>query len=280
MAFSILSEYFPYLPAAGRYSRRIQAGVDRRRKDDRRNKFSEALTDADLSIQTFFEVVSLSQHPDVLFLGEEYRHSYNDKYFNRDSKYQVFIDPIDGTLPYQENSERYSIIITVTLGGVIDSSIVYVPAENRGFYALRGEGAFEISDQELLAKGRGRKYILEKKHNDAGWIDVSWNSTVRAKLLAEGLKLLPESRDWDLFHRFTTASRYLTGEIYGAVFQNAQLIDGAAATFIASEAGGLLTDFKGNPLPPFQLLPTATTSELLWAIDSEVQEKLIESLRK
>lgn len=47
----------------------------------------------------------------------------------------------------------------------------------------------------------------------------------------------------------STAS-FLEGELSGAVLMGAQFIDGAAFAFMAQEAGAVVTQLDGSPLPP------------------------------
>ncbi len=278
MALELLRQYFPYLPIAGKYAKAIQKNVDKKKKDNMANIFAEALTDADLSIQTFFEVISLAQNPKVMFAGEEYASSYNDKYFNRNSEYQIFIDPIDGTLPYQENSPRFSIIITILKAGIIEASIIYVPYEELGYYAVRGLGAWVVTDAELVSNQLGKPFKITKQN--PYWIDASWNEQIRDKFLKTNLKLLPNIKSADLHHPLITASRLMTGEIYASIRQDAQLIDNTASAFIAMEGGGLMTDFSGNEISLFVAHPGATIPELLWCIDSEIQKQMLDILNK
>ncbi len=278
MALTLLQHYFPYLPIAGKYAKAIQKNVDKKKKDNMANIFAAALTDADLSIQTFFEVISLAVNPSVMFAGEEYLSSYNDKYFNRNSEYQIFIDPIDGTLPYQENSPRFSIIITVIKAGIIEASIIYVPCEELAYYAVRGEGAWMITDLQLLNNQRGQSFKITKQEHF--WIDASWNEKIRERFLKTDLKsnLLPDIKSADLHHPLVTASRLMSGEIHASIRCDAQLIDNTASAFIAMEAGGLMSDFAGRPIATFSSHPAATIPELLWCIDEKMQETMVKIL--
>ena len=64
----ILETLLPPLRLAAHYSRQIQSKIAAQPAKDGPNPFSAALTDADLSIQTFVEVALLGSFPDLRFL--------------------------------------------------------------------------------------------------------------------------------------------------------------------------------------------------------------------
>ncbi|MEM1239921.1 MAG: inositol monophosphatase family protein, partial [Cyanobacteria bacterium P01_H01_bin.26] len=102
----ILAALLPNLKVAAGYAQKIQASiVAQPDKFESDNFFATALTDADLSIQTFMEVTLLSLFPDIRFYGEEFEQTYNTKYFRSiefgpQDDYLVTLDPIDGTRFY------------------------------------------------------------------------------------------------------------------------------------------------------------------------------------
>ena len=78
----ILETLLPHLKVAAGYARFLQPKIAvLPEKDGKDNLFSSALTDADLAIQNFVEVVLLSKFPNIRFYGEEYESSPNTKYF-------------------------------------------------------------------------------------------------------------------------------------------------------------------------------------------------------
>ncbi|MDA0866104.1 MAG: inositol monophosphatase family protein, partial [Cyanobacteria bacterium] len=70
----ILETLLPPLRLAAGYAHHIQGKIVSQpdKSDANTNPFSAALTDADLSIQTFVEVALLGAFPEIRFYGEEY----------------------------------------------------------------------------------------------------------------------------------------------------------------------------------------------------------------
>ena len=110
----LLSMYLSQMPVAGDYALQVQATVEKQpEKAGMDNPFGAALTDADLSLQNFFEVLTLAHFPTVSFYGEEESHSLNMKYFSEGEPLKVLLDPIDGTRYYADNLDSFNIMISV-----------------------------------------------------------------------------------------------------------------------------------------------------------------------
>ncbi len=144
----ILSELLPFLKVAGGYAQQIQKRIAiHPDKYDGDHVFANALTDADLSIQTFIEVALLAKFPDVRFYGEEYESTYNTKYFRAidlgpQGDYLITLDPIDGTRYYMDGHPNYLVMMTVVNADGFEAAIALSPANNRYYYSLRGQGTF------------------------------------------------------------------------------------------------------------------------------------------
>ena len=137
----------PPLRMAASYSRHIQSKIASQPAKAGPTKIAAALTDADLSVQTFIEVALLGSFPDIRFYGEEFEQSYNMKYFRAidlgpTGDYLVTLDPIDGTLFYLDGFPNYQIIVTVLNADGFEAVLALSPAEDRYYYALRGQGTY------------------------------------------------------------------------------------------------------------------------------------------
>lgn len=139
----ILEVLLPPLRLAAGYSRQIQSKIAAQPAKDGPSKFAAALTDADLSIQTFVEVALLGSFPDIRFYGEEFEQSYNTKYFRAidlgpAGDYLVTLDPIDGTLFYMDGFPNYQIIMTVLNADGFEAVLAMSPVEGCYYSAFRG----------------------------------------------------------------------------------------------------------------------------------------------
>ncbi|WP_281062893.1 inositol monophosphatase family protein, partial [Limnoraphis robusta] len=139
----ILETLLPYLRVAAGYARQLQPLIRALPAKDGDNFFAEALTDADLSIQTLVEVALLGTFPNIRFYGEEHELSGNTKYFRsielgEKGDYLVTLDPIDGTKFYLDGHNNYQIILTVLNSDEFEAVLAISPTLNTYYYALRG----------------------------------------------------------------------------------------------------------------------------------------------
>jgi fructose-1,6-bisphosphatase/inositol monophosphatase family enzyme len=153
----ILQTLLPHLRVAAAYAHEIQTRIaSQPEKSEGRNLFSTALTDADLSIQTFVEVLLLGTFPELRFYGEEHDKTYNTKYFSGidfgdDGQYLLTLDPIDGTRCYMDGHPTYQIILGIlSPTGPVGAMSIH-PATAEYFYALKGEGTFHGALTDDLA---------------------------------------------------------------------------------------------------------------------------------
>ena len=273
----ILETLLPSLRLAAGYARHIQSRIVAQPAKDGANKFSSALTDADLSVQTFVEVALLGSFPSIRFYGEEYKQSYNTKYFRSielgpQDDYLVTLDPIDGTLFYMDGLPNYLIIVTVLNADDFEAVLAISPAEERYFYALRGQGTFVAP--------------LDKDLDDAEPLEISPTSTVflatmmaplRVKL-SDRYTIVSSSEDYSPDKAIPSTNGILKGELAGAVLSRGQFIDGAALAFLAREAGCIVSDHQGRALPRLDECEDYSTPGIAIAATQEIHDHLMVAL--
>lgn len=244
----ILETLLPHLRLAAGYARHIQSKIAAQPDKAGPNPFSTALTDADLSVQTFVEVALLGSFPDIRFYGEEYEQSYNTKYFRSlelgpAGDYLVTLDPIDGTRFYMDGFGNYQIILTVLNADTFEAVLAISPAENRYYYALRDQGTYTNAlDQDL---------------DTAAPLTVTPNQTVFLGTRMAGLKsklsdrysVINVSEDYSKSAGIPNVNGLLKGELGAAILAAGKFIDGAALAFLAQEAGFVVTNHTGHALP-------------------------------
>ncbi len=273
----ILSELLPALKAAGAYAQQIQKRIaihpDKYEGD---HVFANALTDADLSVQTFIEVTLLAKFPDVRFYGEEYESSYNTKYFRAidlgpQDDYLVTLDPIDGTRYYMDGHPNYLVILTVINADGFEAAIALSPANNRYYYSLRGQGTFvgtmdDDLDQckPLKIENPGEKVVLGTALSPIA-------DAVRSHYPVIDLK-----NDYSAEVAVPPINGLLTGEVAGVILASAQFIDTAALAWMAQEMGYCLTTYEGKPLPHPSECENYRMSEIIVSATETMQNKLIE----
>jgi myo-inositol-1(or 4)-monophosphatase len=277
----IVETLFPPLKLAAAYARQIQSKISAQpEKTQAENPFSAALTDADLSIQTFVEVALLGTFPQIRFFGEEFEKSYNTKYFRsielgQSGDYLVTLDPIDGTRFYMDGHSNYQIILTVLDTESFAAAIAITPAENYCTYAIRGEGTFagalsdELHQFQPLVIGQPKNQIF--LGSKVGQL---------APHLRDRYTVIDILADYAADRPTPNVNGLLTGELTGAVLASGKWIDSAALAFMAQEAGYLLTTWEGSPLPPLFTCEDYQWPGLVIASSKTVQSDLLAAVQK
>ncbi|HEY9737584.1 MAG TPA: inositol monophosphatase family protein [Trichocoleus sp.] len=276
----ILADLLPQLRLAGAYACEIQSRIVSQPSKDADNFFGAALSDADLSVQTFVEVALLGLYPQVRFFGEEHEKSYNTKYFRSielgpPGDYLVTLDPIDGTRFYLDGHSNFQIILTVLGWDGFEAAIALTPAQNRYYYALRGEGAFvgELTDS-LEACTPLQLDTLSVPRNA---VFLGFDMAPMADLLCDRYEVISISRDYSPTAPIPSVNGVLSGELVGVVLAKGNFIDGAALAFIAQEMGFIVSGLDGAPLPPPHTCPDYRLPGLVIAASEAIQRDLLQA---
>lgn len=277
----ILETLLPYLKVAAAYAYQIQSKIAARPdKDEQDNFFAAALSDADLSIQTLVEVVLLGTFPNIRFYGEEYKQSYNTKYFRAialgsEDDYLVTLDPIDGTLFYLNGHSNYQIILSVLNYDEFEAAIAISPAQNTYYYALRGEGAF----QGTLEDGLDACHPLRiAATNQTIYLGLGMESL--ATKLREHYQVIDIGTSYSKETQIPNLNGMFSGEIAGAIIRRGNFIDGAALAFLAQEAGCIVTTFDGTPPPPLYKCEGYQRPGLIVSASPSVHQHLVEAVQE
>ncbi|MEM6715079.1 MAG: inositol monophosphatase family protein [Cyanobacteria bacterium P01_D01_bin.6] len=244
----ILVTLLPPLRLAASYAHHMQSKIAAQPAKEGPNPFSMALTDADLSVQTFVEVALLGSFPDIRFYGEEFEQSYNTKYFRAidlgpEGDYLVTLDPIDGTLFYMDGFPNYQIILTVLNADGFEAVLALSPAEDRYYYALRGQGtrvgqlAQDLDACSRLTLSPAKAVLLGTRM-----------APLKSRL-SDRYPIISVSEDYACDRPIPNVNGILKGQLGGVVLSAGKFIDGAALAFLAQEAGCIVTDHQGQSLP-------------------------------
>lgn len=273
----ILETMLPQLKMAGAYAQQIQARIATNRPDkyETDNFFANALTDADLSVQTFVEVALLGQFPQIRFYGEEFEKSYNTKYFRSielgpQDDYLVTLDPIDGTRFYMDGHPNYQIILTILNRDGFEAVIALSPALDTYYYTLRGEGTFQGTFTDRLEDCRPLKIETPKNNILLGWTMGHLSAQMDSKYKPINVKT-----DYSKAVNIPNVNGLLTGDLTGVVLAKGKFIDGAALAFMAQEMGYILTTHDGQAMPPLHLCQDYQWPGLIVASCPEVHQYLL-----
>lgn len=272
----ITTYLLPFLSHAGKYAAEIQKRIEH--QPDKMNfsdPGSQALTDADLSIQNFFEIVLLAKYPELKFYGEEYLQSLNQKYFHG-KDLEIWLDPIDGTLRYKKGQDQFSIIITFVQEGHIQACIWYMPALKKFAFGSSWSGVLEGTEEDALRGNLGNKISLNK----------DTKKILTYQLEDSYLETLSDFEMIDLSKVDSEEVRNLCpisfSEFSGLVASQAGVIDLLVGGHFLAWGGGVCTDLEGNPIESIDVRKTpsylkgvvSATSETL---HKEIMEKLGDS---
>jgi myo-inositol-1(or 4)-monophosphatase len=196
----------------------------------------DLITHVDIDVQKYLKNKLKTLYPQTSFLGEEGQAS---EQINRD---KVFIvDPIDGTVNFVHNLPFFAVSLAYAERSVTKIGIIFAPALKLLYYAEKDSGAYCNGSR----------------------IEVSKTNSLNTALAATGFACI--TRDYkpdnlalfsDIIYRILGLRRYgaatldlcmvADGRIDFYWEYNLNVWDIAAGALIVEEAGGRVTDFKGQ----------------------------------
>lgn len=211
----------------------------------------DIVTEADRESEKRITEIIKTNFPDHQILAEE--HNKNPV---PGSEYRWIIDPLDGTTNFSHSLPIFSVSIGVEENGNVIMGAVYNPVSRELFYAGRGEGAWlnempiHVSNiaelnQALLVTG----FPYDRRHIDR------LMKYVREFLINSHGLLRLGSAALDLCY---VACGRLEG--FWEFFLNPW--DTAAGYLIVEEAGGKVTDSRGNPYSIYEKQILATNGKI------------------
>jgi myo-inositol-1(or 4)-monophosphatase len=209
------------------------------------------VTEADHASEKAILDLIKKEFPDHYILSEEAGEIIQD------SNYKWIIDPIDGTVNFAHGIPICCVSIAIEHSGEIIMAAVYNPNLNEFFFAERGQGS-----------------LLNEKH-----IVVSEKNSVIDACLVTGFPytyLDMPNGPLEVFERFIRKGvpvRRLgsaaidlcwvaAGRFDGFYEHKLEAWDSAGGYLIVKEAGGKVTDFKGNKFSHYQPHVLATNGKI------------------
>ncbi len=205
------------------------------------------VTEADHASEKAILSVIKRDFPDHQILAEE------SGALSQNSEFKWVIDPIDGTVNFAQGIPLNCVSIGIEHKGVIVMAAVYNPHLNEFFFAEKGKGAtlndkpIRVSQKSVtlhscLVTGFPYTYINEPN----GPLEV-FERFVRKGVPVRRLGSAAIDLCWVACGRFD-----------GFFEQKLEPWDSAAGFLIVEEAGGRVTDFKGDPFSIYQHKVLAT----------------------
>lgn len=155
-----------------------------------------------------------------------------------------FVDPLDGTLDFIQKTGEFSIMLGLVAKREPVLGVVYQPTTDKLYFAQKGRGAFvqegRGSPKKLqvseISDFQGARVILSRNHCTQAQLDfvkqAGFGSVKQAGSAGLKIGLIADNR----------------AEAYFTVSDKTHQWDTAAGEIIIKEAGGIITDLKGENL--------------------------------
>ncbi|MHC4217213.1 MAG: inositol monophosphatase family protein [Planctomycetota bacterium] len=228
-------------------SRYFREGVDVRQKGS-----WNLVSDADVESERAIVDVIRQAFPDHAVLGEESHRG------DVDAEHLWVVDPLDGTNNFAHQVAHFAISIAYHHNGRPECGVVYNPMRGDWFVAARGRGALHNDQPACVSSSPGLDEVL---------VGVGFyydrDATMRATLAAIGAVFQHGIHG---IRRFGTASLDLCMVgigAFGAFFEfELSAWDFAAGRLFVEEAGGRVTNCRGDELPLRKTTVLATNGHL------------------
>ena len=271
----IIRYLLPFVATAGDYSAYIQNRVGAHKAKDGATLFHQALSDADLTIQSYLEVALLARYPSVSFFSEEQDSSLNAKYFAQGASLEVLLDPIDGTRSYLDNRPHYQVIVAIHDEREIVGALCYLPRRDICYVATRGAGAFRLTHAEAKIGSSGTRLKLQQP---SGPILV-FNQPDLVRKLSPHFEIRDIVEEYSRQPGRYNFTDFLEGSAIATINAPCQAIDGGAISFIAQEAGCVVSDCSGLPIGGYRESPKRTLPCVVTSCSQETHDRILLSLR-
>jgi len=209
------------------------------------------VTEADHASEKAILDVIKKEFPDHYILSEEAGEIIQD------SNYKWIIDPIDGTVNFAHSIPLCCVSIALEYNGEIVLGSVYNPLMNELFFAEKGKGATLNDKQIRVSKKQNVLNACLVTGFPYTYLDVpNGPLQIFEKLIRKGI---PVRR---LGSAATDLCWVAAGRFDGFYEHKLQAWDSAGGYLIVEEAGGKVTDFKGDKFSPYQPHILATNGEI------------------
>jgi myo-inositol-1(or 4)-monophosphatase len=208
----------------------------------------EAVTEADRASQRYIVAGLRRRFPDDGLVGEESETGTSITFECTDPRGRNWvIDPIDGTNNFIAGLGAFAVCIGLLERGEPVLGVVYDVTRDLAYAAARGEGAW---------LGTKRLRVPQTPLSDSSMIMTTSNALgADGKCPAWAGRWVAQT-NWKirmLGSAAIEAAQVAAGVAHGAITVNGKLWDAAAPAALVLEAGGVMTDFAGRPVFPFDL---------------------------
>ncbi|OQX73555.1 MAG: inositol monophosphatase [Campylobacteraceae bacterium 4484_4] len=222
----------------------------------------DLVTDYDLKIERFLRERLPGIFPEYTIIGEESTERFEL------AERSIIIDPIDGTTNFIHQIPFVAISVGIWREGVPQMGIVYNPILNELFCAQKGAGAtlnkekIHVTQTDRLINAliaTGFPYTKVEKGDDFRWV------------LGCMERLLPQTRDMRRLGSAAMDLCYTAKGVFDGFYEiNLKPWDTAAGLLIVEEAGGKISNQKGEPY--------TFEDRIIVATNGRIHKPLVEAL--
>lgn len=196
---------------------------------------NDYVTNVDQAAESLIIDTLSHSYADHAFVGEESGQT-------GESDYQWIIDPIDGTTNFIRKIPHWAISIALNYKGRTEVAVVYDPIKEELFTAVRGRGA-QLNGKRMRVSGaKGLEHCL---------LATGFPFRSEQKLteyMSIFSKLYPHCADMRRAGSAALDLAYLAAGRFDGFWEfDLKEWDTAAGALLVQEAGGMVSDIKGNP---------------------------------
>jgi myo-inositol-1(or 4)-monophosphatase len=233
----------------------------------------EAVTDADRASQRYIVAGLRQRFPGDGLIGEESDTGTSITAEIPDPAGRVWvIDPIDGTNNFIAGMGAFAVCIGLMEAGMPVLGVVYDVCRDEMYSAAKGHGAW---------KGTRPVRVPQTPLSDSSMLMMTSNLLIKGRTPNWACRWIGQT-NWKvriLGSAALEAVQVAAGVAHGAVTVNGKLWDVAAPAAILFEAGGVLTDFDGRAIFPFDLKQYQGAKVPFLAAAPGAKEPLLAELR-
>ena len=220
------------------------------------------VTNADIKTEKIIIEELKKARPNYSIISEE-----NGMEKNKDKSNTWIIDPIDGTINFLHGIPHFAISIGLEANKEIVCGIIYDPIKDEMFLAEKGNGSY-LNNQRIRVSSRSK---LKNSIIFTG--GPRQNSKKKELSLAEykNFSSIVETPIRKMGSAALDLAYVAAGRCDGFWQRNLNYWDIAAGIILVKEAGGFITDFKGNS--------DFLQNETLLATNSRINEEMMEVLK-
>lgn len=198
--------------------------------------FNDFVSDVDRQAESIIIDILKDAYPHHRIVSEEAGVIGNER-----AEFEWIIDPLDGTTNYLHGHPQYAISMALLEKGVLKEALVYAPERNDLYTASRGQGAL-LNDRRIRVSNR---IDLNQALIGTGFpvVDQSMLDTYLAILKDFISKTAGVRREGAASLDLCALA---TGRFDGFFEFNLKPWDIAAGALIVQEAGGIVTDMRGE----------------------------------